>query len=418
MNEICIIGAGISGLALAYELEKSGNSCVILENTNRVGGVIRSEPRDGFLLEYSANSALADPELLKFIDELGLAGETAFPSPAAKWKYVSSFRDGHVKLLAAPRGIAGFFTSPILSVPGKFRVLGEAFVARTKKPDESAAEFFTRRFGSELCDNVAAAGLAGIWAGDPQRLSARSTLPRLWEIEQESGSLMRGMLKRSITSPFVRKLTMSFRRGMEQLPAAIAAKLRSTTIETMTSVQSAERTHDGWSVRSLRDGKESKRTFRKVILTAGPSASAAIVQQIDPRLADKIRSIPSAPVGLLHLSVAKGSTRHALNGFGALVPPNQNRALMGVLFSSTVFEGRAPAGRELLTCFSGGMSRPELAHVSNPAIRNRVISEVGELVGFQAPPDVLDANFLPDAIPNYPVGPYEIQAAVADTCGC
>jgi len=416
MNEVCIVGAGIGGLTLAYELEKLGRQVVIVEESNRLGGAIRSERRDGFLLEYAANSAAADPEFTTFIDELGLKPDLAIPSQAAKEKYVAVRSGNRLTLAAAPRAPLTFFTSKTLSPSGKLRALGEPFIPRTKKQDESAAEFVRRRFGPEIFENLAAAVLNGIWAGDPDRMSARSTLPTLWEIEQKSGSLTRGLLGRAFGSPFPRRTTVSFRNGMEQLPAALGAKLKTATVHTGASVKSVSLESEGWRARILKNGKETESIFADVVLTGSSAGCATILRDFAPECSEKVALVPAAPIGVLHLALPKGSTRQPLNGFGALVPPQYRYALLGVLFSSAVFENRAPAGRDLLTCFCGGMLRPEFSDVTVTETRSRVISEVEELLGFRDPPQVLDATFIRSAIPNYEVGHYEIQKVVTQLC--
>src|SRR6476620_1140483 len=243
-KRVCVIGGGISGLCVAYQLQKSGVDVTLFEKGTKVGGNITTEIRDGFLFEHGPNSALASRQLLGLVDELGLTGEIAQTNPNSKKRYI--VRDG--RLVALPSGIGDFVRGKAFSGKAKLRLLKEPLVRGGSSPDESVASFFERRLGKEVVDYAVDPFISGIYAGDPSQLSVRHAFPKLYDLEKNFGSLLKGALfsKKDKTSrlPKGTPRTLTFKRGMQALSEALAERL-GASVRLETGVIDIRKTSDG-----------------------------------------------------------------------------------------------------------------------------------------------------------------------------
>ncbi len=417
-RDVAIIGGGITGLVLALEKKKQGDSVRILESANRLGGWIRSEYKNGFLLEHGPNTVILSPELETLVEDLGISSKLVFPSPDAKNRFVLSPSDGRT-LLAAPRSVLGAVGTPLLSIAGKIRLLGELFVPASRAEDESVREFFTRRFGREVATLVSAV-VGGIYAADSSRLSIRSALPSVFELERSYGSIFRGMLlkKKRSASRKGRKSIVSFDGGLERLIESLAARFESHEIRISTGVVSVTKGNDGRRYRLTgAEGRElgaSLGEFDEVYLTVPAKESCRILHDLDSELASKVEGIPHAPLGLLHLAAKRDSIQHPLDGFGFLVPEGTGRKILGVIFASTLFPHRAPQGDVLLTCFAGGLRNAAAADVRSMERQAEIIEELSGFIGLTEKPRVISAVYHEAAIPNFPTGHFRIEEAAAN----
>lgn len=390
-----IIGGGISGLVCAHRLRQLGHEVLVIEQRDRVGGVLDSEHIGGFLLEWGAHTVSRSVELERLIDELALRDQVVAPPPTVRNRFLAlAGQDGTLRMQAAPRSLLGAVSTPLLSLRGKLRILGEVASRRAEVQDLSVSDFIERRFGREVLDAVVAPALNGIWAGDVDRLSAKYSLPRLWDAQTQRGSAIRGLLmpkKRAIKRPHG---IFSFRAGMATLPLALAKRL---TVELSTSVESI--TFDDGVAAQLR-GPKGSRTVRSrtVVLATGGAATSRLMHT------PQFSAVPYSSVGLLQLAFPESALTRSLDGFGVLVAPRYRRALLGGIFTSSLFPDRAPNGTHLVSCFVGGARHPELAAVTEPAVQDRVIGELSELLNAQGKPTVIGARTLLHAIPAFEVG--------------
>ncbi|MFM8790228.1 MAG: protoporphyrinogen oxidase, partial [Chthoniobacterales bacterium] len=188
-GKVVVIGAGLTGLSAAVRLRARGVGVTVLESSSQPGGPVRSENDGGFLVEHGPNSMMTtDASVAEFLQSLGL--ESDIVEPQAKKRFL--VRKG--RPLALPLGPTSALTTPLFSLAGKLRVLAEPFVGRGAADDESLASFVARRLGPEALDYAVEPFVAGIYAGDPEKLSARWAFPKLWNLEREQGSLIRGAL--------------------------------------------------------------------------------------------------------------------------------------------------------------------------------------------------------------------------------
>lgn len=402
-----VIGAGISGLTLGWALQRAGRPVRILEKANRAGGAIRSIERDGYLAEAGPNSMLVNnPALESLLRGLGLGAKMQKPSDAARNRYI--LKGG--EFVAAPMGPGEFLATPLLSGGAKCRLLGDLLA---KKPEdlqeESLARFIERHFGPEVLDYAVNPFVGGIYAGDPKKLSAQHAFPMLAEAEDEAGSVIRGMMKKRkakrARGETFKSYSLSFEGGMQALVDALNAKL-GNALNLSADVQSVEQTGDGWSVRWRdADGAEHTDHAKELFLTtpAHKLSELPLPSELSKALAP-LGNIQYPPVTVVALGYDRSQVEHALDGFGGLIPEKENRQALGVLFSSTLFPGRAPEGKVLLTAFVGGARQPELTSKSVDGVQAIAVREVNQLLGATGEPEFVEMTAWPKAIPQYNVG--------------
>lgn len=404
MPRICIIGAGISGLAAAWQLQQQGADCLVLEKTNRVGGALKSERVGNFLVEGGPNSIqINTPEVAAFLNSIpGLPDQQIYAEPAAQKRFL--VRDGTV--YSVPMGPLQALTSPLWSLSAKLRLLKEPFISRrTETTEESVADFVCRRLGSELYHYAINPLVGGIYAGKPEALSLRYGFPKLYALEQEHGSLIRGALakfnaSRKTNNSKFKKGIVSFKDGLETLPRMIAQAL-GDRVQTGVQLDSIRRDSSGWMI--TWEGKTE--CFERLIITTPAYALKELPVDHDLKEAfSPLASIEYPPVSVLSLGFKRESIEHLLDGFGVLVPECEQRSILGVLFPSSVFEDRAPDGSVLLTIFIGGARQPHLSS-NNPALLEEIVMpDLSELLGVKENPIMRKLTHWPRAIPQYKIG--------------
>ncbi len=353
-----VVGAGLSGLAAAWTLSEAGADVLLLESTDRPGGVVRTEAKDGFLLELGPNTVRPTRELTTLIERLGLAGEVLRADPRAA-RYV----DFEGALHAVPMSPGQLLSTKLLSGRAKLRLLGEPFRKAAPVAGESVRDFAARRLGPEIADRLVEPFVAGIFAGNAWRISVSAAFPALDRAERDHGSLVAGVLaaRRSKPSgpPQPRGL-LSFRAGLETLPRALAARL-GTRLRLGTGVTALTPRADGWTLRTAAGYVDAAR----VLLAAPAPAAAALVAGFAPEAAAALSGIPQPPVVVLHLSWPETALARPFDGFGHLVCNGPGRRILGAVWSSSLFPGRAPEGEVLLTVFMGGSRDPGAMKLSD-----------------------------------------------------
>ncbi len=412
---IAVLGGGITGLAAAHRLTTLGHRVQVFEQGRQLGGVIRTELAGGWLIEAGPNSFQESaPEITVLLDELGLDRDRVEASPAARNRYL--VRGG--RLVPLPMSPPAFLGSPLFSFPAKLRVLAELFSRRRTRPsDLSLGDFLRSHFGRELVDYAIQPFVSGIYAGDPEMLSTRYAFPKLWELERTHGSLLRGQLARARVNraqgtPSLPKI-ISFRRGLQTLPDALAARLPAGSVTLSARV---ERIAGGshWSV-TWHDGRGSHTEIFDAVVAALPAAALARlpVGAAGERPLAGLESVVAPPVSTLFLGFRRDQVTHPLDGFGVLVPALEKRAMLGVLFSSTLFPGRAPEGHVALTVMIGGSLQPDLASLPPDQLWAAVRHDLRDLLGVSGEPVFLRHTFWPHAIPQYNLGHDRHLAAMA-----
>jgi len=395
MKKIAVIGAGISGLTTAWSLMRRGIGVELFEASATAGGVIQSHRQEGFLLESGPNSVLAGGEVWEeMMSALGLEDELLQANPESNRRFI--VRGG--RLVALPSSPGQFLSSPFLSLQGKCRLMAEPFVPGFPITGEtSVAEYFEKRLGREALDYLINPFVSGVYAGRPEQLSLTQSFPFLAEAHQRSHSLVLGLLKGGKKKKKrARKQLVSFRGGLGVLTSRLAEQLAHRFRPGM-AVDAIVRTADGFSVAA---GAVKCGGFTEVVLTQ-PLAQLEKLRTEGFSLAGlaPLREVPYAPVRVWHLGFRRETVRHALDGFGFLVPECEGSGILGGLFSSTLFPGRAPEGSVLLTVFAGGLRNPELMNLEKAVLRRVVLGELDRFLGVDGEPVFESETVWPAAIP-------------------
>ncbi|GAB2597107.1 protoporphyrinogen oxidase [Spirosoma areae] len=400
---IGIIGAGISGLSLAYELQQRGVDYHLWEAANQPGGYIRSR-REGsgasdgsgqYLRELGPNSLLGDADLLGWLDALGLTPELTFSKPVSKARYI--FRDGQYRPL--PAGPLSLVFGSFFSWKTKLAILRERTNKTLSPPGETLAQFFRRRFTTELVDYALGPFVGGIYAGDPEQLLVAETFPVLLQYEREHGSVLRGLLKNQAAGG--RRQSFSFRDGMQTLTNALAAQLLHLSLND--AVSRISKTDKGWQV----EAKSGLKIVDKLVLTVDAGAAALLVEDLYPDFANSLRSINYPPMTAVHSAYKRADVRHPLNGFGGLNPTVEGRFAAGHIWSSSIFgtalpSARCPADEVLFTTFVGGTAGARNARLPDDVLAQNVHLELADGFGISASEPVFRAIYRWErAIPQY-----------------
>jgi len=344
-----VVGAGLSGLVRARVLTARGEDAVLFESSNRAGGVVRSEEVDGYLLELGPNTVRPTTELWALVEELGLESETLLADPRTP-RYI----DFGGRLHPLPMSPRELIRTRLLSLSGKLRLLAEPFVPKGDPSGETVRAFFTRRVGPEVADRLVEPFVSGIWGGRSDRLSVEQAFPSLARWEVEGGSLTRGAfaaLRGRPKAPRTGKPgLLSFRSGLETLPRRLAEGL-GTRVRFGARVESLRRSGQGWKISLPAEDVE----VDQLCLAVPALEAARLVETVAPEAAAALSAMPQPPLVVVHLS-APGVVRH--DAFGHLVVPQPGRRILGAIWSSSLFAGRAPADRALYTVFLGGTRDP------------------------------------------------------------
>jgi oxygen-dependent protoporphyrinogen oxidase len=402
-----VIGGGISGLSCGYHLQQAGIPVRVLESGNHPGGAIATKRMGGFLFELGPQSFLSTEPLIRLIDALGLKDELLQADPQAPRYILVGGR-----MIPAPLAPPSLLTTSLLSGGTKWRLFTE-ILRRTRPPseDESVAAFVHRKFGDELLNRLVGPFVSGVYAGDPERLSLRAAFPKIHEFESQYGSVLRGAVKSRPAKATPRGGLCSFREGMETLPRALAARLAdSLLLET--------------SVEALRGGKANGQPWFEIEVSSHThphtiAANAVVVatptniaSQILPGLSDKFPSLFSrieyAPIAVVSACYRREQMQQPPDGFGFLVPRAEGLRVLGTVFNSALFAGRAPEGMVSFTSFAGGATDPQLCVLSDEKITEIICTEVAQVLGITGKPVTTNLHRYARALPQYNLGHTQI----------
>jgi len=413
-KRIVVLGAGITGLTAAWHLRRAGLVPIVVEQSQRVGGAIGAWRSDGWLHELGPNSLLeGSSDLAAFIEELGLGSRRIYAAEAAKQRYI--VRGG--RLVAMPTSPLSFLSTRLFSARAKLKLLGEPWRPRSAAgQDESVAEFVVRRLGREFLDYAINPFVGGVYAGDPTQLAVRHAFPKLYALEQEHGSLLRGALKRRNASGGPKGRIFSFQSGLDELPNAIARVLGPDALRLGATVLGIRRADDGaWEVDCEKGELSWSETCASLVLALPADALAALPFE-GVAAADRLsvlRGIAHPPVASVFTGYKREDMPHPLDGFGVLVPEVEHGKILGTLFSSTLFPDRAPNGHVAFTTFVGGTRQPELLDCDDRMLESVVQGELTRLIGVRAPPACVHIQRWPRAIPQYTLGYQRFKDAIA-----
>jgi len=426
MKRVAVIGAGIAGLAAAHQLlERSAEAnepleILIFESGSRLGGIIETCERDGFLLERGPDSFITEkPVAIQLAQRLGLESHLIQTNE----KHRRSFIVRGNRLVPVPAGFQliaptrlwPFLNSEILSWSGKARMALDLVLPRLNingATDESLAQFIRRRLGQEALDRVAQPMVGGIYTADPEKLSLQATMPRFIEMERRHRSIIRALRKRqqlpnvsdeSQTQGARYSLFVSFDRGMQLLVERLAEKLATIGIALRTRVTAVvwDMTARQWQV-CAENGPAI--AVDAVCLAVPAYTAASLLAETDVLLAAGLNQITYESTATLNLAYRRADVPHPLDGFGFVVPFVEKRSLIACTFSSVKFAGRAPQDAVLLRAFVGGAMQSELVELDDAEMTARVRADLRDLLGIQSEPLFVEISRWRRSMPQYEVG--------------
>lgn len=434
MKRVVVIGGGISGLAAAHRLwelsrqKPDALQITLLEAGERLGGVIETRRQDGFLLEGGPDSFLSEkPAAVELCKRIGL--EARLLGTREEFRRSFIYLKGRLVpvpagfYLIAPTRLEALAGTRLLSVPGKFRALLELVIPPKKgtaEEDESVASFVRRRLGREVLDRIAQPMIAGIYSADPEKLSLRATFPRFLDLERDSGSVIRGLLRkqegrekadREASGPRY-SLFLTLRDGIGSLVDGLRRRMTGVRFRTGFSAARIER-GEKWEIFS----KEGERLEAESLLIAAPAPEAArLLGGVDSVLAAELSGIPYESVATVNLGFDQNELSDLPRGFGFVVPAVEKRNLIGCTFSSFKFAGRATEGKILLRLFIGGAAGRGLLQLSDSSLEQAVLRDIREILGAGNRPEFVSVRRHPSSMPQYGVGHLERVDRIFKRC--
>ncbi|OHV13973.1 protoporphyrinogen oxidase [Kushneria phosphatilytica] len=416
MRDVVVIGGGASGLAAARILAQRGRQVTLLERGACVGGNISTRREGDWQIEVGPNTLIMKPPLYRLLGELELLDEAQPANAEARKRFIAL----KGRTVALPTHPLRAFTNPLIGASGWSQIVREPFVRRSRKQEESLADFVERRLGRRVLEHMVDPFVSGVYAGDPARLSAQAAMPKLVALEREYGSLIAGGVARlwqSRRSPPVlpqqwRGQLVSFPTGLQRLAERLGECITAEPggeIRCDCDVTSVQREEAHWRVGTA-NGEYWR--ARQLVMAVPAPVAAELLAPLDPALAEPLAAIPYPPVNAIALGFRENDITHPLDGFGVLIPSVERRRTLGALFSSTIFPGRAPDGHILLNVFLGGRRQPDSAAGDDDAQVAQAVSDLRDLLGIRGEPVWQQVSRWPQAIPQYELGHGERIAAL------
>ncbi|MBK7628022.1 MAG: protoporphyrinogen oxidase [Bacteroidales bacterium] len=404
-TDIIILGAGLTGLTMAYYLKKSGRNVIVIEKESRAGGVINTISADGFIYETGPNTGvLSTPEIARLFKDLNGNCDLDTANPKSKKRYI--LKKG--KWQPLPSGLFSAVTTPLFTLKDKFRILAEPFRRRGDDPDETLAQLVKRRMGKSYLHYAVDPFISGIYAGDPASLVTRYAMPKLYALEQKYGSFIGGAIKkaREPKSEDQKRATgevFSVKGGLEKLISALVNELTEKSLIFNVKNLTVEPRDSEYTVtfRNTDDTVEEIAASYVVTTFGGISLKNILPfiqeQELNTVLKTKYAAVVQVAAGY---KTWKGMP---LDAFGGLIPTLENRGVLGILFPSAIFKGRAPENGALISVFLGGIKKPDIISKTDQEIKEIVMKEIRETLLENSEPDLFEIFRYTHAIPQYEI---------------
>ncbi|MBF0195755.1 MAG: protoporphyrinogen oxidase [Magnetococcales bacterium] len=404
-KKIVIIGGGISGLSTALFLHKGGATVKVLESRKEPGGNLLTTNPSGYQIEHGPNSTMQKPgreedALGRIMDAVGIRPVVA--NAQANKRFI--VRDQ--QLAALPSSPLSFLTTKAFSTSAKLRLLWEPFIGKATK-EESIAQFVERRLGREFLDYAIDPFVSGVYAGNTHSLSVQAATAKIYALEKNHGSLIRGALfgRQKNISGMPKGRLISFAKGMGELPKAISQTLPSGSILSSTNVIRIKKQKNRWLVYWEGSGGQAGiEEADQVVLATPASQTAKILEETSPEASHLLSTIHYPPILSIAIAYSRKDVTHPLDGFGFLVPRCEKIRTLGSLFSSTLFPGRAPKNEVLLTNFIGGATDLAVETTGDKELASQVAKNISNLLGINGKPNFVHVTRYRESIPQYTLG--------------
>jgi oxygen-dependent protoporphyrinogen oxidase len=414
---VAILGAGIAGLTLAHALRREAArggrplELEVFEAGPRAGGRIRTTEAHGFLVEWAADAfQTGSGPALALLGELGLQGERVQASPSAARRYV--FARG--ALHRFPAGPASLLRFGAISLAGRLRVLAEPLLASRVAKEESVHQFAARHIGEEAARVMVGAFVRGVYAGDARKLSADAAFPRMRELERKHRSLVAAAGRSRSGGDTLWSLAHGMGSLVDRLAESLGPALR---LEMPALGLSRSPEYAAPTPFSVRFASGASRIFDAVVVATPPAEAAALLRDLDLAAAKALREIPTSGVAVVALAFRNEAFRSRPDGYGFLVAPGESLPILGALFESNLFPGRAPQGFTLVRAILGGVDRPELVTEPDAKLIGHACEALDRAVGLKGGPERTWVMRQESAIPQYTLGHRERVASVMKRLG-
>lgn len=415
--EVVVVGGGIAGLATAYELHRLGVNFLLLEAGDRAGGVVYSEQVDDYTIDGGPDSLLIQkPEGIALCQELGL-GERLVPTTPPRLAFIQRGGKLHplpaASVLGIPTAVGPFIRSNLFSWPGKLRMGAELFVPRkTDDRDESIGAFMRRRFGREATDYIAEPLLAGIHAGDVDRLSVRALFPRFTQAEQKFGSLLRAFRQQPRPANSAEGVFRSLPRGLSELVEALVQALPAGSVRLKCGVRELRADGAAFRIDTQDHGVFSSDT---VVLATPAYVASSLLRLTSPQLSALCGKIRYASAATIALAFPRDAVRHPLNGSGFVVPRVERTGILAGSWLSSKWPHRAPNGRVLMRAFVGDVRDPQVMDRSDRELVAIAMKALAPLLGISGAPLLERVYRWPNANAQHEVGHLDLMASIDRT---
>ena len=391
LNEVdtIILGAGISGLTLGYYLNNRDKDFLIFESSKYVGGNISTRNKKGFICENGPNTVLINNESVRdLISDLKIKNDVLYPNKNNNKRFL--IKKG--KLIKIPQSFGQFIKSNILSLSAKIRIFCEIFI---KKSDNSLSvyDFFKKRFGKEFHDVLIEPFLTGVYAGNTRKMSIKHVLKKIWEVEQNYGSVILGFIKKK--SRNITPKSFNFKNGLSDLTNKIHQKIKDKISfdSKITSISKIENLYE------ITVNNDIKYRCSKLICTIPAYALSDII--FDKKLSQTLKKISYCPIYVLHLGLEKQKIKNDISGFGVLTKPSDNKSFLGIIFNSRIFPHVAPPDKDLMTVMVGGTRQEQLLKTDKDLLFDKIIRDIRKLFSYDGR-IIMKNDFLWDkGIPQY-----------------
>lgn len=392
---IVIIGAGISGLTLAYELEKANKPYILLESSSRTGGYIHTVKMKDYLLEVGPNSILVDTAFNNFLEELNLTSSIEEAANVNKNRFI--YKNARVEKI--PSGPLSLLFSSFFSFKTKKVILKEFFNSSKTIENESVYDFFTRRFSKEFTEYTIDPFATGVYAGDIKQLLIEETFPQLVALEKEYGSILKGVFKKGFGT---RRRTATLTGGLQTLTNTLAHRISNISLQT--KALSILKSESGLEVMIQKNGFAKEKIVASSVVFCGTAFQAGeLLNEHFSTYASKLKEVQYAPIKAVYVAFKRKDVEHSMRGFGCLYPSIEPSFLAGTIWNSSIFKDRCPVDEILTTSFIGGMHHPEYTTLNEEEIKERAVTQIKKDLNITGDPTFVYVAGWEKAIPQYDI---------------